>query len=180
MSHHVLCIEKFTEWQYTALIYSFPNMNQSVVPCLVLTVASWPAYKFLRRQIKCRVFPSLRIFHSFLWSTQTKALAQSMKQKWIFFLEFLCFLCDPIVIGKLISGSSAFSKSTLYMWNFSIHIVLNASLKDFEHDLASMWNECNCAVACTFFGIAFLWDWNENWPFPVLWPLLESCRICPL
>ena len=47
------------------------------------------------------------------------------------------------------------------------------SLKDFEHNLASMWNECNCMVVWTFFGIAFLWDWNENWPFPVLWPLLS-------
>ena len=37
----------------------------------------------------------------------------------------------------------------------------------------SMWNECNCTVVWTFFGIAFLWDWNENWPFPVLWPLLS-------
>ena len=37
----------------------------------------------------------------------------------------------------------------------------------------SMWDECNCAVVWAFFGIAFLWDWNENWPFPVLWPLLS-------
>ena len=36
-----------------------------------------------------------------------------------------------------------------------------------------MWNECNCAIVWTFFGIAFPWDWNENWPFPVLWPLLS-------
>ena len=36
-----------------------------------------------------------------------------------------------------------------------------------------MWNKCNCMVVWTFFGIAFLWDWNENWPFPVLWPLLS-------
>ena len=36
-----------------------------------------------------------------------------------------------------------------------------------------MWDECNCAVVWAFFGIAFLWDWNENWPFPVLWPLLS-------
>ena len=42
---------------------------------------------------------------------------------------------------------------------------------------ASVWGECNCAVVRTFFGIAFLWDWNENWPFPVLWPLL-SFQIC--
>ena len=38
---------------------------------------------------------------------------------------------------------------------------------------SSVWDECNCAVIWTFFGIAFLWDWNENWPFPVLWPLLS-------
>ena len=36
-----------------------------------------------------------------------------------------------------------------------------------------MWNECNCVIVSTFFGIAFLWDWNENWPFSVLWPLLS-------
>ena len=41
----------------------------------------------------------------------------------------------------------------------------------------SMWDECNCVVVWAFFGIAFLWDWNENWPFPVLWPLL-SFPIC--
>ena len=37
----------------------------------------------------------------------------------------------------------------------------------------AMWDECNCALVWAFFGIAFLWDWNENWPFPVLWPLLS-------
>ena len=37
----------------------------------------------------------------------------------------------------------------------------------------SVWDKCNCAVVWTFFGIAFLWDWNENWSFPVLWPLLS-------
>ena len=37
---------------------------------------------------------------------------------------------------------------------------------------ASVWDECNCVVFWTFYGITFLWDWNENWPFPVLWPLI--------
>ena len=36
-----------------------------------------------------------------------------------------------------------------------------------------VWDQCNCAVVWAFFGIALLWDWNENWPFPVLWPLLS-------
>ena len=60
----------------------FPIWNQSVVPCLVLTVASWPAYKFLKSQVRWSGIPmSLRIFHSLLWSTQSKALAKSIKQK---------------------------------------------------------------------------------------------------
>ena len=66
-----------------------------------------------------------------------------------------------------------FSKSTLYIWKFLVHILLKPSLKDFGHYLASMWNEHNYVVVWTFFGIALLWDWNENWPFPVLWSLLH-------
>ena len=73
------------------------------------------------------------------------------------FLEFPCFLYDPVSIGNLISGSSAFSKSSWYLWKFSVHILLKPSLKDFEHNLASMWNEHNCMVVWTFFGIAFVW-----------------------
>ena len=61
----------------------------------------------------------------------------------------------------------------LNIWNFLTYILLKPSLKDFEHYLDSMWNECNCAVVWTLFGTAFLWDWNENWPCPVLWPLLS-------
>ena len=89
------------------------------------------------------------------------------------FLEFSCFFYDPTDVGNLISGSSAFSKSSLYIWKFSVHILLKPSLKDFEHYLPNMWNEWNCMVIWTFFGVAFLWDWNENWPSPVLWPLLS-------
>ena len=88
-------------------------------------------------------------------------------------LEFPCFFYHPTDVGNLISDFSAFSKSSLYIWKFSVHILLKPSLKDFEHYLTSMWNECNCAVVWTFFDIAFLWDWNENWPFPFLWPLLS-------
>ena len=53
----------------------FPVWNQSIVPCPVLTVASWPAYRFLRRQVRWSGIPiSWRIFQSLLWSTQSKAL----------------------------------------------------------------------------------------------------------
>ena len=54
----------------------WPIWNQSVVPCPVLTVASWPVFRFLRRQVRWSGIPiPFRIFHSFLWSTQSKALA---------------------------------------------------------------------------------------------------------
>ena len=64
-------------------------------------------------------------------------------------------------------------KSSLNIWKFSIHILLKCHLENFKHYLAGVWDEYNCAVVWTLFGIAFLWDWDENWPFPVLWPLLS-------
>ena len=93
------------------------------------------------------------------------------------FLEFLCFIYDPLNIGNFISGSPASSKPSLYIWKFLVHVLLKPSLKDVEHYLVSMWNECNCMVVWTFFGIALLWDWDENWPFPFLWPLLSSSNL---
>jgi len=83
------------------------------------------------------------------------------------------FFYDPANVGNLISGSSASSKPSLYIWKFLVHVLLKPSLKDFEHNFTSMWNEHNCTIVWTFFGIALLWDWNENWPFPILWPLLS-------
>ena len=76
-------------------------------------------------------------------------------------------------VGNLISGSSAFSKSSLNIWKFLVHILLKPGLEIFEHYFASMWDVCNCVVVWTFFGIVFLWNWNENRPLPVLWPLLS-------
>ena len=85
------------------------------------------------------------------------------------FVEFPCFFSDPTDVGNLISGSSASYKSNLNIWKF----MLKPGLENFEHYFASMWDECNCVVVWIFFGIVFLWDWNENWPFPDLWPLLS-------
>ena len=89
------------------------------------------------------------------------------------FLELSCFFDDPVDVGNLISGSSAFSKTGLNIWKFMVHILLKPGLENFEHYFTSVWDECHCAVVWAFFGIAFLWDWNKNWPFPVLWPLLS-------
>ena len=89
------------------------------------------------------------------------------------FLELSCFFDDPADVGNLISSSSAFPKTSLNIWKFTVHILLKPGLENFEHYFTSLWDECNCAVVWTFFGIAFLWNWNENESFLVLWPLLS-------
>ena len=61
-------------------------------------------------------------------------------------LNSLAFFYDPTNVGNLISGSSAFSKPSLYMWKFVVHVLLKPSLKDFEHNLTSMQNEHNCTI----------------------------------
>ena len=88
-------------------------------------------------------------------------------------LELSCFFHDPADVGNLISGSSAISKTSLNIRKFTVHKLLKPGLENFKHYFTTMWDECNCVVVWPFFGIAFLWDWNENWPFPVLCPLLS-------
>ena len=79
------------------------------------------------------------------------------------FLELSCFFHDPVDIGNLISGSSAFSKSSLNIWKFMVHVLLKPGLENFEHYFASMSDKCNYAVgSLSIIGIAILWDWNEN------------------
>ena len=89
------------------------------------------------------------------------------------FLELSCFFDDLMDVSNLISCSSAFSKTSLNIWKFRVHVSLKPGLENFEHYFTSVWDEYNCAVVWALFGIAFLWDWNEHWPFPVLWPLLS-------
>ena len=151
----------------------FPIWNQSVVPCPVLTVASWPAYRFLRRQVRWSgIAISWRIFQ-FLVIHTVKGFGIVNKAEVDVFLELYCFFYDPMDVGNLISGSSAFSKFSLNIWKFPVHVQLKPDLENFEHYFPSVWDECNCVVVWAFFGNVFLWDWNEKWPFPVLWPLLS-------
>ena len=110
----------------------FPIWNQSVVPCPVLTVASWPAYNLLKRQIRWSGIPLFwRIFHSLLWSTQSKALV--IKAEIDVFLKLPCFFHDPADVGNLISGSSACSKTSLNIWKLTVYISLKPVLENFEH-----------------------------------------------
>ena len=62
------------------------------------------------------------------------------------FLECSCFFDDPVNVGNLISGSSAFSKTSLNIWNFMGHILLKPGLENFEYYVTSMRDECYCVV----------------------------------
>ena len=62
------------------------------------------------------------------------------------FLELSCFFDNPADVGSLISGSSAFSKTSLNIWKFIVHVLLKPGMKNFKHDFASVWDECNCVV----------------------------------
>ena len=118
------------------------------------------------------VFPSLEEFSTVLIHT-VKGFGIDNKSEVDVFLEVSCFFDDPSVVGNLISGSSAFPKNSLNIWKFMVHILLKPGLENLEHYFTSVWDECNFTVVWTFFGMAFFGDWNENWPFPVLWPLLS-------
>ena len=130
----------------------FPIWNQSVVPSPVLTVASWPAYRFLKRQVRWSYIPiSFRIFHSLWWSTERVAKSRTWLSNWTdwtdivkgfdivnkakidVFLELSFFLDNPTDVGNLISGSSAFSKTSLNIWKFTVHVLLKPGLENFEH-----------------------------------------------
>ena len=112
-------------------------------------------------------FPQFIVIHT------VKSFGVVNKAKVDVFLELSCFFYDPTDVANLISGSSAFSKTSLNIWKFLVHILLKLGLGNFKHHFTSVWDECNCVVVGTFFDIAFLWDWNENRPFPVLWSLLS-------
>ena len=110
-------------------------------------------------------FPQFIVIHT------VKGFGTVNKAEVDVFLELSCFFDDPADVGNSISGSSAFSKTSLNIWKFTVHVLLKPGLENFEHYFTSVWGECNRVVVWAFFGIAFLWDWNKNWSFPVLWPL---------
>ena len=156
------------------MTYSFPDLepvccSMSSSNCFFLTCIQisqevgqvvWYSHLFQN-------FPQFIVIHT------VKGFGIVNKAKVDVFLELCRFFDDPEDGGNLISGFSAFSKSSLNIWKFTVHILLKTDLENLEHYFSSVWEECNCAVVWAFFGIVFLWDWNENGPFPVLWPLLS-------
>ena len=92
------------------------------------------------------VFPSLSEFSTVYCDPHIKGFGIVNKAEIDVFLELSCFFDDPADVGNLISGSSAFSKFSLNIWKFMVHVLLKPGLENFERYIASMLDECNCAV----------------------------------
>ena len=126
-------------WEYVELMYSFPNLepfccSMSGSNCCFLTCiqVSQEAGKVVWYSHLLKHFPQLVVIQS------VKGFGIVNKAEVDVFLEIPCFFYDPTNVGNLSSASSAFSKSSLNIWNFMVHVLLKAGLENFEHYFASM------------------------------------------
>ena len=139
------------------------------------------------------MLPSLRIFQFALIHT-VKGFSIVSEAEVDVFLECTCFFCDPVNVGNLISGSSAFSKSSLYIWKFLVQVLLKPSFKDFEYYLCSKWNEHivqylellkklfkSISVKRSLYSFGGIWKiqfwWEIAWPRKLIFPIhvVNSC-----
>ena len=150
-------------WQYTASMYSFPDLepvycsisssNCCFLTCIQISQETgqmiWYSHIFQN-------FPQFIVIHTI------KGCGIINKAGTDVFLELSCFFNDPADVGNLISCSSAFSKTSLNIWKFTVYILLKPGLENFEHYFTIVWNECNCEVVWRLFGNAFLLDQSKT------------------
>ena len=143
---------------------SFPNLepvcsSMSSSNCCFLTCIqiSQEAGQVLWYFHLFKNFPQFVVIHT------VKAFGIVNKTEIDVFLEFSCFFDDPADVGNLISGSSAFSKTTLNIWKFTVHVLLKPGLKNFEHYFTSVWDESTVwsfehSLALPFIGTGIFTD----------------------
>ena len=106
-------------------------------------------------------FPQFIVIHT------VKGLGIVNKAENDVFLELSYFFDDPEDVGNLISGSSAFSKTSLNIWKFTAHVLLKPGLENFKHYFTSVWDECNCAVVWASLALPFLGlEWKLTFSSP--------------
>ena len=143
-------------------MYSFPNLEQvscsisssycCFLTCLQVSQEVGKVVWYSRLFKNFQQFVVIHIVKSFSVLNEAEVDA---------FLKFPCFLYAPGNVGTLISVSSGLSKPSLYIWKFSVHVLLKSSLKDSEYYLASMCHEHNCTVVWTFHGISYC-SWGSR------------------
>ena len=157
-------------------MYSFAIWNQSVVPCPVLIVASWPAYRFSEAGKVVWYSHLLKNFPQFVVIHTVKGFNVVNEAKVDVFMDSLAFSMIQGLLAILFLVPLPFLNPA-WTSGSTFHVLFKPGLDNFEHYFSSVWDECNCVVVKAFFGFAFLWDWNENWPFPVLEPLLSFLNL---
>ena len=151
-------------------MYSFPNLepvccslsssNCCFLTCLQISQEArqvvWYSHLFQN-------FPQFIVIHT------VKGFGIVNKAEIDVFLELSCLFPDPADVGNLISGSSAFSKTSLNIRTFTVHVLLKPGLESFKHCFTSVWDECNCTIVWAFFGIAFpnYLEWKLTFSSPV-------------
>ena len=145
-------------------MYSFPGLepvccSMSSSNCCFLTcMTSQEAGQVVWYSHLFQNFPQFVMIHT------VKGFGIVNKAEVDVFLELSSFFYDPSDVGNLISGSSAFSKTSLNIWKFTVHVLLKPGLENFQHYFTSTSDECNCVVVWAFF-------WRRKWqPTPVFLP----------
>ena len=162
-----------------SLKYSFPNLEPvsfsiSGSNCCFLTCIqiSQEAGKVVWYSHPFKNFPQFVVIYT------VKGFGIINKAEVDFLKKLSCFFCDPMVVGNLISDSSAFSKSILNIWKFIVHVLLKPGSENFEHYFASVWYECNWLVVwitltLPLFGIEMKTDLFQScghcWVFQICW-----------
>ena len=116
-------------------------------------------------------------FPQFIVTHTVKGFGIVIKAEVDVFLELSCFFDDLVDAGNLISGSSAFSKTSLNIRKFMVHVLLKPGLENFKHYFTSVWDECNCAVVWAFFGIAFFLELEWKLTFSSLVATAEFSKF---
>ena len=135
----IYSLDVLLSWVGTSLLF---HVNYCFLTCIQI---SQEAGKVVWYFHLLKNFPQFVVIHT------VKGFGIVNKAEVDVFLELSCFFDDPLDVGNLISGSSAFSKSSLNIWKFTVHVLLKPGLENFEHYFTSVWDGCSCAIVWTFF-----------------------------
>ena len=161
----------------------FPIWNYCIVPCLVLT-SFFTCIQVAQETGKAVWYSHvLKNFPQFVVIHMVKGFSIVNEAEVDIFLELPCFFYDPMDVGSLISDSSAFSKSSLYIWIFLVHLLLKPNLKDFEHEPARMGNEHNLNILWHCISLGLEWkqlfqSCGPCWVFQICWHI--ECSTLPV
>ena len=156
----------------------FSIWNQSVVPC-PFTTCFLTCIQISQEAGQVVWYSQLfQNFPHFIVIPTVKDFGIVNKAEIDVFLELSCFLDAPMDVGNLISGSSAFSKSSFNIGMFTVHVLLKPGLENFEHYFTSVWDECNCVVFRAFFSLPLGLEWKLTFSSSVATAEFSSLLAC--